>query len=559
MRAGESRQYIRLIRHFAYRLVDNELIAADGQIHQTLTSILAILGGLSFTITVSLVLKYFFRIGEMPEPVQQLVRWSDQEFQISLTMAVIGFFGVMAWDSLFPDRKDSLVLGPLPVRWQVMLRAKLTAILLILSLMLVLTVSFSGLLFPLLMGPASFGQLVRFYLAYWLTLIAAGLFVFFSLFAIQGVLILTLPYRWFLRVSAWVQMTGIFVVLLSFTLSPNVEWVARGHERWAQFLPNFWFLDLYQLLAGTPHPLSQSHAIFALALPGIVVLSLALYTAGYRRAVQKTVEESEVTAARRHFGPGFMTRLIPSPRRRAVFQFVARTMLRNRRHRLLLAVYAGLGLAFVSGSLGWMVKRGTTAFLQPTSTLLSVPLDLAFFLLLGMRALFAIPVELPANWIFRFTEGGEPSDYLGGVRTFLWVVGLIPLSLLPLPVYGMLWGWTIAVKHTFFTASVILLFVEMLLWNFRKIPFTCSYLPGRANLKVTLGVYSVIFLAISALLSSIDMAVLRSSPAGFLKFAGVVTALILFVFYRRGKLEQGWPFQFEERADWWMTKLELSR
>lgn len=234
-------------------------------------------------------------------------------------------------------------------------------------------------------------------------------------------------------------------------------------------------------------------------------------------------------------------------------------MFRNRRHRLLLAVYAGLGLAFVSAGLGWMVRRGSAEFLHPTSTLLSVPLDLSFFLLVGVRALFTMPVELRSNWIFRFTEGGEPSDYLGGVRLFLWTIGLIPLSIAPLLVCGVLWGWTIALRHAFFLAWVILLFTEYLLWNFHKIPFTCSMLPGKANLKVTVGVYLVIFLALSGLLTAIDMELLKASAKGYFKFTAFATAVTLFVFYKRTRSERGWPFQFEERADWWLAKLELSR
>ena len=38
------------------------------------------------------------------------------------------------------------------------------------------------------------------------------------------------------------------------------------------------------------------------------------------------------------------------------------------------------------------------------------------------------------------------------------------------------------------------LLVERSLYQFQKIPFACSYLPGKANLNVRLGLYAMLFL-----------------------------------------------------------------
>src|SRR5450631_4796835 len=42
--------------------------------------------------------------------------WSVERFMVSLTMLVVGVFALLSWDSAFPDRRDVLVLAPLPVR-----------------------------------------------------------------------------------------------------------------------------------------------------------------------------------------------------------------------------------------------------------------------------------------------------------------------------------------------------------------------------------------------------------------------------------------------------------
>ncbi len=43
-------------------------------------------------------------------------------------MLVVGLFAVLSWDSMFPDRRDVLVLSPLPVRARTMFLAKVAAV-----------------------------------------------------------------------------------------------------------------------------------------------------------------------------------------------------------------------------------------------------------------------------------------------------------------------------------------------------------------------------------------------------------------------------------------------
>jgi hypothetical protein len=42
-------------------------------------------------------------------------------------MLVVGLFAVLSWDSTFPDRRDVLVLAPLPVRARTLFLAKVAA------------------------------------------------------------------------------------------------------------------------------------------------------------------------------------------------------------------------------------------------------------------------------------------------------------------------------------------------------------------------------------------------------------------------------------------------
>jgi len=50
-----------------------------------------------------------------------------EHFLIATTMLAVGVFAVLSWDSTFPDKRDVLVLGPLPVRARTLFLAKIAA------------------------------------------------------------------------------------------------------------------------------------------------------------------------------------------------------------------------------------------------------------------------------------------------------------------------------------------------------------------------------------------------------------------------------------------------
>ena len=72
-----------------------------------------------------------------------------QHFLIATTMLVVGLFAVLSWDATFPDRRDVLVLAPLPVRARTMFLAKVAAVATALGLTIVLLHSALGLISPL--------------------------------------------------------------------------------------------------------------------------------------------------------------------------------------------------------------------------------------------------------------------------------------------------------------------------------------------------------------------------------------------------------------------------
>jgi hypothetical protein len=127
---------------------------------------------------------------------------------------------------------------------------------------------------------------------------------------------------------------------------------------------------------------------------------------------------------------------------------------------------------------------------------------LGFFALVGLRLAAVYPAALGANWIFRLTETPGSTEYAAGVRRAAVGTVVLPLlGLLAIP-YAVLWGPLAAGAHVALALAVALVTSEWLFLGFPKIPFTCTYQPGKANLRVTWPKYFAIFVVYCGLLPS---------------------------------------------------------
>jgi hypothetical protein len=72
------------------------------------------------------------------------------------------------------------------------------------------------------------------------------------------------------------------------------------------------------------------------------------------------------------------------------------------------------------------------------------------------------------------------------VRKALFALVVVPILVAWGALFLAIWPTGPAVRHMVLLAVTGFLMVELSLSGFRKIPFTCSYLPGKANLHVKL-------------------------------------------------------------------------
>jgi hypothetical protein len=499
----EVSQFRELARHFFSRFFDNDLVAVTGDasdMRATVVNILAILAAPGMLLPFLFMTKYT-NLQMLPMYVRDLASLGEKEFFLCFSMTVMGLVTVIEWEMLFPDRRDYANLTPLPIRLRTMFGAKIAALLAFLAIFSAVINAFSPVMFPAVVTQrAGLSAMVVFARCHIVSILAANTFVFFLCVAIQGILMNILGYRLFRRVSPYVQFGLVALLILMFLLSGRiVSELQPGraiNPAVVYAFPPLWFLGLYQTQLGWTNPVFRELASSARMAAGWTTIgALATYLLSYKRHVTHSLESADefstVPSAAERFVVRALDRfIVRDGLQQAAFYFVWKTLTRSRRHKLVFAAYVAVGCALIFEGLAVLVARGGNSWMyRPIPELLPPPLILAFFILCGMRHVFAMPAELRANWVFQVSDRGEARRCLAGVKKAMLVLGVVPLFALLLPLYVLFWGWRTAALHILFGVVVSWLLVEALLVNFEKFPFTCSYLPGKANLKVSWPLY----------------------------------------------------------------------
>jgi hypothetical protein len=504
---GEHGQLRILFRLFLSRLLDFELVSPGGDMQTLAIQFAAILSSVSFVFCFLFVPRYGF--STLPKATLLVNAWGDEEFLISTTMAVIGLFVVIVWDTLLPDLRDTLALGPLPLRIRTLALAKVSAIGAALGLIVLLVNVFTGLCYPIIVIPEGAGivGLLRSFCAYWITMLAAALFTACALFSVQGLAAQLLPYRLYLRLSSLIQLVSFFLILASYFLKPPLATpaalTAPQSSRWLAFLPSYWFLGLFQELNGPMHPIFGELAVRASnGLLFLTCLAGVLFLLAYRRTFRQIVEQSEIVPgdrSRTPFARGSMIRfLFRRAIDRAIFLFMLRTLFRSRRHRLVVALSLGVGAAIAFAYTESLLHGGwKQTWNRPNVPLMVATSVLLFFSVLGVRTSFSFPVAIPAQWMFRITAIQNPRMYFLAVRKSLYLLAAFPAWSASALLLFAIWPWRFVLQHMLVLILVGIILVEYSLRGFRKIPFACSYLPGKAKIHVTLGIYGTLILFIA--------------------------------------------------------------
>jgi hypothetical protein len=526
-----KRQFHVLYWQFLFRVVDLDLLSpsAQGDASKLLGQLAAIL------VYVSLIIAFaglVSGIGSMPPAQKLAASWAVEQFLVSTTMLVVGLFAVLSWEAMFPDQRDVFVLAPLPVLSRTLFLAKAAAVT---AALLVAVAALNGapsLIWSILLEPSNGGPigLMRCFGAYWVAMLAAGVFTFCSLLCAQGLAAL-LPRRKFLRVSGVLQLVAFCVLLAGYFLTPTMlrplALAAPRNQHLLVWVPVYWFWALFQALNG-----AGNTAFTRLAWRAAVGLAIAVFGAGlaflfsYLRTLRGIMETPDIVHGARgglwlpNFGPARLA---------AISHFSIRTLFRSRQHRLILSFFFGLAFAILILCLKGPPARneltGTASWRQPNAPLIVSSIVMMLLVLTGIRVAFAMPVELKANWIFR-SNFHHLTDCLKATRRSLFTLGVAPVCVIWAAALFWLWPWAAAAEHLVLLAALGAIVVEAGLYGFHKIPFTCSYLPGKANVYILFVIFVPLSVPLLIRIVAIEQSALRNPAVYSVVAAAMILAAI---------------------------------
>ena len=508
-----------------------------------------------------------------PEPYRQALM-ADTLFMLCLPALATAFVAVLLAPVMFPDETDHVTLTPLPLTRGQIFGAKLLALTAIIGALVGGMVALFSIAFPAFTHSqwAEASRTARIG-AHAFASGAGAIFAFLAILSVQGLVLLLSPRRLLQPISSTLQCTLVaglvLTVPLIFRLPQAAEWIAARPGA-LPLIPPAWFLGLEQALLGNDEPyfasLARSAALALAVTSGVAVTCYAVLYRHFDRIVLRQ-DRSRVDASPRR-SPGTASARSRAATRttaswRGVWDFATKTLRRNRLSQMLFLVAWAVGVATVLNALldGWiwrsLIEQGTPSrpLVRAASTM---PLAMMVMGVIGLRASFLLPANSRANWIFRQLDfDDQRRGHLTAVhRAFLWLA-LVPAIALAAPLQLWVLGPWPAVRAWILAALFGLLIVELVLTDWRRVPFTCTWLPGKRPLPL-LVVYGLISLILLLTLGELIHVAMRSwRGAGML--GGLLLAIVSALRWRRLRTWALQPLQFEDEAPDVVQTLGLQR
>lgn len=550
--------------HFFRRFFDNDLLTPGADPHAVVVRALGLLATPGMMISFYLIPRYTELEIRAPQMLKTAIRL-DQMLFMTIAMSIMGFVAALEWEALFPDRTDYIILTPLPVRQRTAFAAKVASLAGFLLLFTLAINLMPGVLFPLISGPSkipgffhSIAVIAHDVALSGAILFVGSAFIFLASMAIQGILMNSLPERWFRVASGYAQFLLMGTMVTFLLLYPRASQLLRpGHRltmlRW---YPPAWFVALSDSWMGRGDALSGPLAHRAvMALAWSAGLAAIFYAIAYRRYVGQSLESRQADGNSESWASRFkefvFARILTRhPIELGVSLFTFNTLVRSRAHKLIFEAYMGVAAALVVWELiSLFARRSYAVAFDPIPELLCIPLVLSFLLLSSMRAVFAKPSELRANWLFRLAENKDSPKGLEAAAKVMLLLGVLPVTIPLLPLHAWLWGWPIALIHLAYTALLALILRGALLVNFRKVPFTCTFAPAGPDGVVWGTVYFFIFTTYAYSMAKLEHWLFDHTWRLINCFAVLIAVLVVIEWVRRELLHEDRFLIFEDAIE----------
>lgn len=490
-----------LVRAFFGQFFASELVTSEMQLHRAMVGPLALLIAPAVLVPFQLISSFELAAIIFPAMLEPLTRLIASIF-ITYSMVSIGVIAAVMWDTLSFDRRDAMVLGPLPLQGRTVVAAKIAALGL---LLLVAAVSINlpmAVLFSMTAGNhKAAASVVRHFVAHMTTTLCAATFIFCLLVTVRALVGSIAGRR---VVIASILRFVLFAALLCFVIFvPMALQIVPGGRRrpptvrmlpippWS---PTNWFLGLYEWIRGSDSGAEWAAAARQAVTFTVLMIAAAIATtvAGYRRQLQLALTPSAWTG---RLGSARIPRAVawlfvfPNHLARSISRFILVTLARNSPQQVTIAINAALGLTIVVGGL-LRAKGDIAQLMRPRTAVLWIPFMLTYWVAIGLRASFFVPAELQAAWSFRFNAPVRSTAYWSAVRAS--AIGfLLPFALLFDAPLVLLVGVRAAAWNALVVAASVLVLGETIALTVDFIPFTRPYEPGHARLRTRWPLYLI--------------------------------------------------------------------
>jgi hypothetical protein len=557
----------RLTSHFFGAMFDFGILTPAGA--DSLTHLL--LGGTGALIALGLgatrvyAAKYAALSGAKSAEPYRLAVLGDDLFLIGLPMLILALLTVLVSHSVFPDERDFRILSPLPVRRVVIVRAKLAALGLYTGMFIaVIHLALAPLMLLTCISRFREHAVAWRFAASVISSLAASLFAVAAITAVSGVLMLVLSRSRFHSLTALAKsgMLTALVLCIPFVFHlPGLGRAMSAHAGWLMLLPPSWFVGFQRVLLGSFDPWFMRLASIAAAacLLGASVVA-CVYIVLFRHFERLLLHPPSVSAGWFRRLTGSYTRRVSTrtawtgsaaPAFQAVQRFTAATLARSQLHQGVVIGLSACGLALALKRLAGSdfmnhVGSNSPPSLSYVGAVAWAPFALMFVCGISIRAAIALPMAHHANWIFRMTESNEgrreEMRAVNHVAT-AYVVG--PAVALAVVVMWLLLGRVAAIIAAFVVSAVGAVFVHVVLLDWRRIPFTCSYLPGKRLVAHTV-VFGFAAFTLFTSAASLLLGLSTIRPFFPLAFASGLFALGWFLQRRRFAMWRETPLIFDD-------------
>lgn len=523
-----------LFREFFAQFFRTESSVSDHQLRQAMIGVAAFLISPGILIPFQLDWTFEFAAIRFPAMLDPLTKLLATIF-LTYSMVVIGVIAAFEWDALTFDRRDAMVLGPLPVAPGMVIAAKLAA----LGTLLLVGAAGINILtaFPFSMVAGAhqpMAVVARLFAAQVVSTMSASTFIFCALVSARA--LISVLGRGRIAVGTLLQIaliSGLLCFIIFMPTSLRVEFVHVRHgpvrpvgvqmmpvPPWS---PTNWFVALYDWLRGAGQPGLAHKALVApavtlVALASAVVLMMLGYRHQLRLALAPASSSGAVAGARL---PRRIARLMAGrdAGARAAADFIVATLARSRAQQAPIAINAAIAIVMIALDLSR--ARGDVAEALHAASLASpIPLLLAYWISVGMRASFFVPSELPSAWVFRVSPRAFSASHaaIRGAMSSL----VAPFSAVLAFGMSVRAGVTAAAWHAVVVCLACIVLTELVALSVPFIPFTQPYRPGHAKLKTRWPLYLIGAYVFSYALVRIE----RACWSGAASFASLLIALV---------------------------------